>query len=578
MAVMKLTRGRILGLVVVAGTLGVALLAGAIFGALGRHSVRFPLWYTNEIADLIWTVYQKAKNAPPPLVVTGNDVAFTTVFLKLRGRVFEIPISDRGGEGGGLTSIGSTLLLLTHDGRFFAGTPDDGFRRLDKIVPPPNGYQQFVEATQHPPFNPAEQNYPNFRYNGIAYFNTASGAGLLLSYTYYDGPKACYTTRLSRFDFKDKNAPLDSLAVGADGWQLLFETSPCLPLITAGGPAIRVQEAGGAMLVDNATNKVIMTSGNYDAVDPKTHQELPQNPANDYGKTLEIDISTGETRQITLGHRDAQGITKDQLGRIWTVEHGPRGGDELNRIIEGRNYGYPLAIYGTAYSGDPYPGVLSVGRHDGFEQPILAWTPSIAPATVLAVRGFHPTWNGDLLVGTLRSEKLIHIRLVDDRVVFAEDIPVGRRVRTLYQYKDDSIVLWNGKNELIVLTPDVQSNAAQVAQTIIKSLDATDRVRNSVQAKVDQCIQCHSLDPDDSTNAPSLARVFGSRIGSTSFAQYSQALAKAEGEWTRERLNAFLRDPESAFPGTAMPNPGLADDELRAAMVAFLAALRQAHD
>jgi len=576
---MKLTRGRVLGFVVLAGAVGLALWAGAIFGALGRHSARFPLNVTNQTADSVWEAYQKVKNAPPPLVASGDEVMFTTVFLKLRGRVFQIPLSDRGGEGGGVTSIGNTLLLMTHDGRFFAGKADDGFRRLANILPPPNGFQDFYEATHRPPFKASDENYANFRYNGIAYFNTAaSGAGLLLSYTYFDGARACYTTRLARFDFAAGEVSLASLAINPDDWRLLFETTPCLPLITTGGPAIRLQEAGGAMLIESAKNTVIMTSGNYDAPRPDGKPELPQDPTNDYGKTLEIDIATGKARRLDLGHRDAQGITKDQQGRIWTVEHGPRGGDELNQIIEGRNYGYPLAIYGTAYDGNPYPGVLSVSRHDGFEQPTLAWTPSIAPATVIAVRGFDPTWNGDLLVGTLRSQKLVHLRLLGDRVVFAEDIPVGRRVRMLYQYNESSIVLWNGKNELIILTPEVPSNAAQVAKVIIDKLDAPDAIRAAVHAKLHECMQCHSLDPDDSTNAPSLARVFGSRIGSTSFANYSQALAKADGEWTRERLSAFLLDPSSAIPGTAMPNPGVADDEVRAALVDVLSALKGANE
>jgi cytochrome c2 len=574
---MRLTRGHALAFAGAIAVICMAVWGGAVFGALGRHSVRFPLGYTNDIADSIWALYQRIKNAQPPPVVSKNEIVFPTVFLNLRGRVFEIPISDRGGEGGGLTSIGETLLLMTHDGRFFAGTPDESFRRQEKIRPPPNGYQHFVDVTHRPPFDPAGQNYANFRYNGIAYFNTSWGAGLLLSYTYFNNEKTCYTSRLSRFDFPSKDAPVASLAVGENDWKLLFETSPCLPLITHGGPAIRVQEAGGAMLVDNVTGKVILTSGDYDT--PKLGTiEIPQDPTNDYGKTLELDIATGQARHITMGHRDAQGITKDKQGRIWTVEHGPRGGDELNHIIEGRNYGYPLALYGTEYSGEPYHSALSPGRHDGFEQPTLAWTPSIAPSTVLAVRGFDPAWDGDLLVGTLRSEMIVHIRLVGDRVVFAEQIPVGRRVRTLFQYKEDTIILWNGKNQLIALKPKTRADATEIARTIIQRLDVSDRVRTSVQAKVSECMQCHSFDAADSTNAPSLARVFGSGIGSTDFANYSEALKEADGTWTRERLNAFLRDPEATFPGTAMPNQGLDDDDIRAGMVEFLATLSRAND
>ena len=570
---MKLGRGRLLLFALLAVALFSTLAVGAVFGAVGRYSVRFPLNYFNQVADTAWGLYSKMKGGVPIAAPVGDDVTFTTMFTKLHARVFHIPIASRGGEGGAMTSVGNTLLLMAHDGRFFAGSSDTGFRKIDAITPPENGFKSYFDATHRPPYDSTIQNYANFRYNDIATFSTASSAGLLISYTYFDDARACYATRVSRFDFPNKDASLGDITIRADDWRVLFETGPCLPLSAEG--RIYVQVAGGRLAVDNTKSTVFLASGTYEALNPNKGAALSQDPANDYGKVIAIDIATGTSQRLTSGHRNPQGITLDASGRIWLVEHGPRGGDELNRIVAGKNYGWPLAVYGTSYDQRPYPGVLNAGRHDGFEEPTLAWLPGIAPGTIITVRGFHPTWNGDLLVGTLRSQKLVHIRLVEDRVVFAEEIPIGRRVRHLHQPRDGSIALWNGKNELMILTPREPAGGAEIVKAIIKSLDAPPALKTAVQGELDKCMQCHSLERGDNTKAPSLAEAFESRVGSSNYTEYSAGMKNAGGVWSRERLKAFLRDPNSMVPGTAMPDPAIADEKLRAAVVEALIALKR---
>jgi cytochrome c2 len=571
---MKLSRGKILGVAVGLGVFALALGSGAIFGALGRHSGRFPLNIVNHAADSVWSFYEAMTGDGPDDVPTGADVTFSTIFTPLRGQVFQIPLSRGGGEGGAMTSVGNAILLMTHDGRFFAGSADAGFRQIAAIAPPDNGLQAYTRRASRAPYDPDMQNFANYRYNGIAAFHTAAGAGLLISYTFYNAERDCYATRVSRYDFPDDRASAESLVIGAQDWRVLFETSPCLPLNEA-GQAIHVMVAAGRLVVENATGTVYLASGSYDAANPNSDTPLAQDPGNDYGKVLAINIATGRGRDVSRGHRNPQGLAQDAAGRLWTVEHGPRGGDELNRIVAGRNYGWPLAVYGSDYDQRPYPTALTPGRHDGFEQPTLAWLPSIGPGTVMAIRGFHPTWDGDLLVGALVGQKLLHIRIVDNRVAFAEEISVGRRVRYLHQHTDGSIALWNGENELIILTPGEQSTAAQSMQTVIANLDAPERIRSATRTAIGACMQCHSLESGDNANAPSLAGVFGANIASSGFSHYSSAMMTAEGDWSRQRLDDFLRDPDAAIPGTNMPDQGLGDAQVRAGVIEALAALRR---
>jgi aldose sugar dehydrogenase len=115
----------------------------------------------------------------------------------------------------------------------------------------------------------------------------------------------------------------------------------------------------------------------------------------------------------TWGHRNAQGLIFDaQSGRLYETEHGPRGGDELNIIVAHKNYGWPVITYGMDYSGayvSPYT------QRPGLEQPVIYWTPSIAPSGLAMYRGDKfPAWKGDLFVGALAFKHLRRVHL-DER-------------------------------------------------------------------------------------------------------------------------------------------------------------------
>ena len=154
----------------------------------------------------------------------------------------------------------------------------------------------------------------------------------------------------------------------------------------------------------------------------------------------------------SYGHRNIQAAALDLQGRLWTIEHGPRGGDELNRPEPGKNYGWPIITYGIDYPGDKIGEGITA--KEGMEQPVYYWDPVIAPSGMIFYDGeMFPEWKGDLFVGGLGSMKLVRLKLENDRVVGEEWLlqDRGSRIRDVKQGPDGAIyVLAEGPKPAIM--------------------------------------------------------------------------------------------------------------------------------
>jgi glucose/arabinose dehydrogenase len=142
----------------------------------------------------------------------------------------------------------------------------------------------------------------------------------------------------------------------------------------------------------------------------------------------------------TLGHRNVQAAAFDPEGRFWVVEHGTRGGDELNLVEKGKNYGWPVQAYGEEYSGEAIPGSATTG--EGMEQPVYYWDPVIAPSGAQFYTGdAFPAWRNSLFVGSMKDMKLVRLTLDGDRVTGEEHLLADRkqRVRDVRQGPDGAL-------------------------------------------------------------------------------------------------------------------------------------------
>ena len=144
----------------------------------------------------------------------------------------------------------------------------------------------------------------------------------------------------------------------------------------------------------------------------------------------------------SLGHRNVQAAAFDAQGRFWTIEHGTRGGDELNLVKKGVNYGWPLAAYGIEYAGGPIGKGETTGP--GLEQPVYYWDPVIAPSGAQFYSGdLFPAWKGSLFIGALREQRLVRLVIEGERVVGEEHLLTdrGQRVRDVRQGPDGALYL-----------------------------------------------------------------------------------------------------------------------------------------
>lgn len=161
----------------------------------------------------------------------------------------------------------------------------------------------------------------------------------------------------------------------------------------------------------------------------------------------------------SLGHRNVQAATlHPTTGELWEVEHGTRGGDEINIARKGKDYGWPTIAYGIEYRGGPITG--GVQAQGGMEQPLYYWDPVIAPSGMTFYTGdLFPAWKGSLFVGGLASMNLVRLTVNGEKVVGEErllrDMPQPDRIRDVRQGPDGALYLLtdNQNGRLLKLVP-----------------------------------------------------------------------------------------------------------------------------
>ncbi|HJZ31314.1 MAG TPA: PQQ-dependent sugar dehydrogenase [Hyphomicrobiaceae bacterium] len=213
-------------------------------------------------------------------------------------------------------------------------------------------------------------------------------------------------------------------------------------------PAYASSHHFGSRLVFMPDGSLFVTAG-----ERFSQRDEAQNPGNHIGKVMRLmpdgtpyagnPQRPGWRPEVwSIGHRNVQAAALNPAtGKLWTVEHGARGGDEINSPEAGKNYGWPVISYGRNYDGSK----IGVGTHKaGMEQPIYYWDPSIAPSGAAFYTGaLFPEWTGNLFVGALAGQSLHRLALEGDKVVGEEVLfaDLGQRIRDVRQGPDGALWL-----------------------------------------------------------------------------------------------------------------------------------------
>ena len=342
-------------------------------------------------------------------------------------------------RGGAIETIGDNLLLATPRGRIALIDKDGKVEYLPLRVP-------MNESASEVPIR-----WSGFRVADILLHERQPDSfTLYVSHHYFAGD--CIDFRVSSTTLRTD----ESGAYFSSGWKTEFKSNPCISreVFDFGGRG--GIQSGGRMLMDGPEHLLLVTGDH--AYYEWYQEENPQEPDpvveadSHIGKLVRIELASGEVEVIAGGFRNPQGFARDADGNLWQTEHGPQGGDELNLVRRGLNYGWPYVTHGIQYGNKIWPYSKTQGRHDEFEKPVFAWIPAIGISNLIVSDSrYFPLWQDDLLIASLITRSLYRVRLNEGHVIYVEKIEIGARIRDITQMADGRIALLTDSANILFL-------------------------------------------------------------------------------------------------------------------------------
>lgn len=541
----------ILAAVIFVLSVGGAFLIGGLIGKLKVAPLNKPIEATEELVRSAVAYFRGDEQ---------NQRYVETALLELKMTSMDVR-PDNEGDNAGFSPLGDGYLIGSRPGKLFhvkLNWPADyHIEELDLVVPVEKARFLKHPITKKHPRIPIQ-----FGLKDVLVLEKTPDVEIYASHHFWHGDRECAVMRVSKITLPKGNFR----KAGPQKWKTLYETRPCLKL---DGKFNRIGEddtflQAGGRLSEFDEGKLLISVGDH-FMDGFHNENLVQDPEASYGKTIVLDRESGEDSVYTLGHRNPQGLFQDQYGLWWETEHGPRGGDELNQLVLGANYGWPEVSYGTLYAGYLYPEGVDWRSHDGYEKPKYHWPPRTAASNIIRLDDSQLNrWQDDLLMATLGGRSLFRIRLDGTSVIHTERIEIGDRIRDLMQANDGTVLLMTDSGTFIRLESVTAEGGVPSAQDNPEAL---------ARALWMQCSGCHATSDGGHHIGPSLKGVVGRDVASLEGFQYSPALEGLDGEWTQERLDQFLANPAEYVPGTTMAFAGIRDPEHRKAIIAYLAGL-----
>jgi len=535
--------------------------AGFSYGVMvGRYQF-FPFRYVAPAGEMAKSLLRPDESP------TSRNVIESTFVRVTRSTFDPAKYAVLAGKGGALTMVADDILGVDAKGQFFLYRKGGDMRLLDLRVPMNNeAFEDYVAAhTTDSRLSAGLTEF--FRVLDMDVRERDRTLEIYVLHNFWLPGAAAKTVRLSKLELSGVSELADAEAHDHD-WDTVYDSQPFISYDESPFSPFRISHTGGRIAFDHEGG-VLIGLGNHAYGESANALAASQDDASSYGKILRIDPVTSRPQIFARGIRNPQGLLLAEDGTLWETEHGPQGGDELNIIERGQNYGWPLVTYGTDYGRSVWPLSREQGRHHGYRAPVFAWLPSIGVSNLIELTNAPATWKGDLLIASLRAKELSRLRLEDGRVVFAETLDVGTRVRDLIELRDGTIVLWTDTPAVIELHLD----EGGLSDTILDRLTAKERALGLAEI-VTGCRQCHDLRAGaGSASGPSLWGVVGRKIAHSPYPHYSAALKQQSGVWDYDRLWKYLSNPQGFAPGTTMPDPRLDREDVLTGLIEVLGRL-----
>ena len=275
-------------------------------------------------------------------------------------------------------------------------------------------------------------NDSRFAINDIAVLSQSqSAANLLISYPRLGLQRDCVEVVVENVNYDRINQKINRVKT----WLV---TKPCVPISA-------VQHTSGRFaVIDSKSAYVTIGDLGYTQISNRKKR-------GDLGSIFKV--SSTLVSKFSQGHRNAQGILLYNGKDLLAAEHGPRGGDELNLIKAGSDYGWPFVTYGQPYGPGDYVRPTKTGTHAGFVEPLKYWVPSIAPTELVQLpKSGWGDWSNQLVLGTLREQVLVFIA-IDERfaVTNTVNVDIGERIRDLEVLSTGELVATTDSGKLLVI-------------------------------------------------------------------------------------------------------------------------------
>ena len=275
-------------------------------------------------------------------------------------------------------------------------------------------------------------NDSRFAINDIAVLSQSqSAANLLISYPRLGLQRDCVEVVVENVNYDRINQKIKRVKT----WLV---TKPCVPISA-------VQHTSGRFaVIDSKSAYVTIGDLGYTQISNRKKR-------GDLGSIFKV--SSTSVSKFSQGHRNAQGILLYNGKDLLAAEHGPRGGDELNLIKAGSDYGWPFVTYGQPYGPGDYVRPSKTGTHAGFVEPLKYWVPSIAPTELVQLpKSGWGDWSNQLVLGTLREQVLVFMA-IDERFVVTNtvNVDIGERIRDLEVLSTGELVATTDSGQLLVI-------------------------------------------------------------------------------------------------------------------------------